>query len=98
MIKVKEEINENAKTILMSEMKPLQVGIIVDTRYPKYHLDYVMRTASTEQFEVIDLSRGREGACWTDSSHDTYIDIKVKLLGEDKKLVFEISNDNQKER
>lgn len=47
---------------MMYLMEPLEVCEIVDNPYAG---EIVMRTASTDKFEVISLSRPGHGRCWT---------------------------------
>lgn len=65
MIKLisKQDPQPVAKTKLMYEMRPLEVCVVVDTTGYKDHV--VMRTASIEKFEGIDLTTPRPGCCWT---------------------------------
>ena len=65
MIKLisKQATKPTAKTKPMYEMQPLEVCVVVDTTDYKSHI--VMRTASVEKFEVIDLTTPRPSCCWT---------------------------------
>jgi len=73
------------KNIKMCDMKPLQVGYVVGGFY-NGHL--VMRTASIDKFEVIDLTQYREDTCWTDLE----IDHNVKLLVPDEEVTITLKN------
>ena len=58
----------------MFEMKPYDIGVIVDTdRNCSGHI--VMRTASIECAEIMNLSDPRPDGCWDDQS-----ELKVQLL------------------
>ena len=82
MIKVIDKSN----VILMDDMKPLQIGTIVNG--PScYNGDIVMRTASTDKFEVMDLTVPGEDGCWT-----SFTDLEVKLLPIGQKVTIELSN------
>jgi polynucleotide 5'-kinase involved in rRNA processing len=50
-------------TIQMGKMKPLQAGIIQSDGHYKGVI--IMRTASNERFEVMQLTDAGEGKCWT---------------------------------
>ena len=73
-------------TIYMREMRPLQVGRIVKTHFPEYMGRIVMRTASTNHFEVIDLSANKPDNCWSNTQDCG--ENKVQLL--DAELVVNI--------
>jgi hypothetical protein len=76
--------NQNEKLIPMNELKPLEFAIATEG-YCKGHI--VMRTASTNKFEVINISRFEENICWTDGDVDLLVqrinvDIIIKIKGE----------------
>jgi hypothetical protein len=50
----------------MSKMRPLEVCVVVGECGYKGHV--VMRTASIDSFEVIDLTELREDYCWEDNA------------------------------
>jgi hypothetical protein len=54
-----EDINE----IPMLQLKPCQIAVVTDENQ-EYYGHLVMRTASMEQFEVMDLTEFQEGECW----------------------------------
>ena len=81
--------NQNEAIVKMYHMKPLQVGRIVCNGNDMRNNHLVMRTASTEKFEVIDLSEYREGACWTNPG----VDHDVKLLRPDEEVTITLKND-----
>ena len=56
----------------MGEMKPLQTGIIYGGRYGG---NIIMRTASSEKFEVIDLSLFGKDKCWTSELSGIQVEI-----------------------
>ena len=89
MLKIIEEDHGNVMNVVpMSEMKPLQVGIIVDKRYPDYKYHYVMRTASYTKFEVMDLTKPCRDGCWCMSNAV----IKVRLLNPGVSITVKLSN------
>lgn len=89
MIRLSQNKNTKAnKVIPMSEMKPLQVGRVINSCYPNYNGKIVMRTSSTLEFEVIDLSNPRMDGCW---SRPYYI--MVELLGPGEVLTVELFNE-----
>jgi len=90
MLKIKEVSDKHGEGIPMNKMQPLQIAVIIDRDYPEYFGHYVLRTASKDTFEVVDLSVWEPNYCWTDNDAD----LRVKLLERDKKLVIEISNAN----
>lgn len=73
MIEVSIEKPERT-TILMSDMMPFDIGVI---DHPGSMSDghVVMRTASYEHFEVMDLSNPGEDSCWDENST-----LRVRLL------------------
>jgi len=79
---------EDSRIVPMSDMKPGQVGITVNEALNIYKNHYVMRTTSTPNFEVMDLSDPRPNACWTKPNPT-----KVRLLNPDEKITLELSND-----
>lgn len=66
------EKKEKEIIIPMSEMKPLEIGEIVERGYNNC---IVMRTESEGHFEVMNLTEFRVDECWSCRSN-----IKVKLL------------------
>ena len=64
MIKLisKQDTQPAAKTKPMYEMQPLEVCVIVDPF--RYTDSVVMRTADTDHFEVLDLTKSRPDSCW----------------------------------
>jgi len=70
-----EGAKEYGQVSTMDEMKPLEIGVICEApgNSNKGHL--VMRTASTQNFEVINLTDPREDGCWT--NRETLTAIKV---------------------
>ena len=88
MIRIIEQKKEtNPKTIPMSEMKPLQVGMIItDGLSCTGH--YVMRTAHSFRREVMDISDPGTGMCWEDGDG-----IQVCLLGAGESIILEIFNE-----
>ena len=53
-----------AKTKPMYKMRPLEVCVVVDTRYGCYLNHVVMRTASAAKFEVMTLTDPYGAGCW----------------------------------
>ena len=68
--------------ITMNQMKPLQVGIILETK------EYVLRTASVDTFEVINLSNPGKDECW-----EQLTTLDVRLLGHGEVVVICLTND-----
>lgn len=75
---------KTACMIPMSEIKPLDIGIVVQEG--DYNNFVVLRTASTSKFEVMSLTAPRPDFCWTTNSP-----LLVRLLepGESITLVVE---------
>lgn len=73
MFELKESQEERSVVIPMNEMEPCAIGVVCD--YSRYDGHYVMRTASIDEFEVMDLSRPDPDACW-----DERCDRNVRLL------------------
>lgn len=87
MLKItKSKGNTNPNIIQMCNMKPLQVGRIVE-KYDKNYGNLVMRTASRDNFEIMDLSCPGEGECWTTLEH-----ISVELLPPGEAVEISIFN------
>jgi len=86
MIRIMEEDIMTKEIKPMKDMKPLEIGRIIETS-SSYNGHYVMRTASSTNFEVIDLSKPGEDGCWTEPE-----EMKVELLSEMDTLVIGISN------
>jgi len=83
MIKIMSEAKEkNERFTTIGLMSPLQVGVNVDTG------EYVMRTASSHNFEVLNLSNSGEYECWT-SEH---CPIEVRLLNADESITIKLFN------
>jgi hypothetical protein len=64
--------NTKPKTILMSEMEPGQLGRILAGRH-EHHI--VMRTLSTEDVEIMDLSDPTPDSCWTGCIPDRVVEL-----------------------
>jgi len=89
MIKVIEEPITSG-TILMGDMEPLQVGYIAHKDSANVHNGkLVVRTASLDNFEVMELSNASEGRCWTSKCTG----LEVRLLGKGETVTLELSND-----
>lgn len=54
-------------TILMSALKPGQFARIMSTDSP-YNGHLVMRTLSSKNYEVMDLTVSSANSCWSDST------------------------------
>lgn len=85
MLRIKQDELQAGNIIEMKYMEPLEVGIVVDDIM--YGGDYVMRTASYDKFEVMNISNARRCKCWCN-----YPTLKVRLLGEGEKLTIELYN------
>jgi len=75
----------HAKTVPMKNMKPCDIGIIKDS-VGYYDGHVVMRTASTSQFEVMNLTSPGQDKCWTDEP-----DIAVELLAPGTEIVLRVT-------
>jgi len=69
------EAKDHGKIIPMSAMCPLAIGVICESTNNKGHI--VMRTASTENFEIMDLTNPEEDSCWTDRASSTRIKVFI---------------------
>lgn len=78
---VKIEGSPEEKTIYMREMKPLQIG-----KTDFGHI--VMRTASVDKFEVMDLTEPIQENCWTGNPG-----VRVRLLNKNESVTLKISNE-----
>lgn len=86
MIKIIGEGKKDNMVIPMSQMMPMQVGIIVDDIFKG---NYVLRTQNSAQFEIINLSMPTVDNCWDSKS----CNIKVRLLGPGESITVKLSND-----
>jgi hypothetical protein len=76
MINLKVRDNKK-KTVKMDEMVPFDVGMIVGGSYDGA---IVMRTASENAFEVMDISKRIPDRCWTKgTSHRVRLAANVKI-------------------
>jgi len=82
IIKATIKKTEDNDTILMRDMKPLEVGVFDDGAI-------VMRTQSQHNQEVMHLSDPRPGSGWTDASAFG-TGVKVRLLKKGETLTIEI--------
>jgi hypothetical protein len=64
-------LQRTSKTILLNELKPLQFAIVCDCHTHDGHL--IMRTASTEKFEVIDMTLFEKDSVWLGSTATTKV-------------------------
>ena len=87
MLKLNTKSTDITEVILMSEMSPYEVGQIVEEN-SSYYFHYVMRTAATRHFEVINLTAAKKDSCWGIDCN-----LKVRLLGPDEKLHIELYNE-----
>jgi len=88
MIKIENIETREYEIIEMHEMRPLQVGIIVQASH-SYYGDIVMRTASQSKFEVMNLTSPRSNNCWMGYS----CSIKVRLLAKNETVTIKLFND-----
>jgi hypothetical protein len=89
---VGEEVTE-LEVIQMHEMEPLTIGQIVNAPLHGYKDAFVMRTASTEHFEVMNLSAPEEDSCWTDK----HTDIEVRILHPSEYVTITLFNGTEKD-
>ena len=88
MIRIVNESEQQKRIIPMEDMKPLQVGRINDKDCTRYNGFIVMRTASFDKFEVMDLSNPGANDCWSGSST-----LLVELLPPGEKITLELYNE-----
>lgn len=86
MIKIVQTPDTSDNVVEMKDMKPLQVGQLVETQVYGGH--WVMRTARMDSFEVMDLSDSGAKKCWVHSPN-----LQVRLLKPGEKLTIELSNE-----
>lgn len=82
MLEIVTEETKKGKIVQMKDMKPLEIGVIVDHE-PSYAGTYVMRTASTKKFEVMNLSKPGPDKC---SDSDARWEARLLEPGEEIKL------------
>ena len=88
MINVLEIQETDARKVIpMCEMEPLQIGVIESGDSHQGHI--VMRTASTNHFEVMDLTEPEEDNCWSSGS----VAVKVELFRKSEVVILEVQND-----
>ena len=78
------------KVVDMKDMKPLEIGKICGDC--DLNGSFVMRTASTDKFEVMDLSHPGEDVCWTGCC-----DLSVRLLHPSEYVTMTLFNEPKKE-
>ena len=83
MIRLIEEKQNKDVVKPMSEMKPLEVCVIVGGVYMD---SVVLRTASLDDFEVMDILHSGEDSCWTGRPNE-----KVRELREGETYTLELS-------
>jgi len=87
MIKISNIKKKNLPVISMSKLEPLQVAIVVDDNGSGSYNHVVMRTASEDEFEVMDLTVPGIDRCWTTPNN-----VAVSLLEPGEVVTLEISN------
>jgi len=88
MIKIISKPKSRKSIIPMTEMEPLEVGRIVNKNGFDKEEEYVMRTASYDQFEVMSLTNPGHDVCWTSSR----VELMVELLNPNEKITIDIFN------
>ena len=78
MIKLisKQDLQPAAKTKPMYKMRPLEVCVVVSSDYTG---NVVMRTASSNHFEVMNLTKSVKDGCWR---HDPNLQVRELYPGE----------------
>ena len=72
----------------MANMEPFEIGVIEDNRsWQNGHV--VMRTASGNNFEIMDLSDPQTGSCWANHINKAG-GPKVRSLAAGTKIVLEV--------
>ena len=74
MLRIVGETNESKRIVKMCDMKPYQAGTLLSGTQQGH---IVMRTASSQKFEVMDLTVAAEKVSWCDGSG-----LEVELLTE----------------
>jgi len=74
---------EGARVIEMRDMKPLQVGVVLDSG------DIVMRSANVLRHEVMNLTSMFESKYWVSKN----CTLAVRLLTKDEKIALILTND-----
>ena len=88
MIRIVNESEQQKRIIPMVDMRPLQVGRINDRSHPEYYGFIVMRTASIDKFEVMNLAGPHINGCWIDTPG-----LYVELLPPGEKITLELYNE-----
>lgn len=76
------------EVISVLDMDPLDIGIVVEGVNSMYLGHIVMRTASVDDREIMDLTRATKDGCWTTFSTKT--SIKVKLFPAGTKITLTV--------
>jgi hypothetical protein len=82
-----EKIEDIVGCVKIGDMLPLQIGTVVSGFYEGR---IVMRTASSSQFEVFQLTDPCVDRCWS-GKHQNLLDLSVKLFPKGTKLNLTIT-------
>lgn len=89
MIKKITRIYDDDGSINMGDMQPYDIGVIVKAQNSEHRLGrIVMRTASENSFEVMDLSKPQFGGCWTSDCDLSY---RVRLFPPGHQVILEVA-------
>lgn len=83
---ISSEIVKERRIVKMSEMRPCEWGRILESPEPHYKYRLVMRTASIDKFEVMDMTDMRPDGYWDGEPTSTL----VELSKNGSKFMFEI--------
>jgi len=86
-----QKAKDHGKLYTMNEMEPLEIGVICESPHNNGKGHVVLRTASFDKFEVIDLTDPGTDCCWTDRKSLTCIKVFIP-----KETVFNINISNKK--
>ena len=87
---IEAEDTEKDTIIPMCDMKPMQVGVIVDSQ-SLYKGRRVIRTQRTDEMEVMDLTLSGAGLSWT--KEDVKSGPKVRLLRKGEYITVKLFNE-----
>jgi len=91
MIKIlSSNVDFQPDVIPMGNMKPLQLAVIVDQVNTRHAGHVVMRTASVDDLEVMDLSDAHADNCWTGIPQDR--GLSVRILNPNESLTIVLRN------
>lgn len=88
----KDDIPNKDESIFMSELRPMEVGVIINQSGCNYVGDIVMRTQITGHIEIMNLTRPRADNCWN-FSHGSHNGFYVRRLRDGEEYILKLTKD-----